>query len=126
MNIFNYVRGHFALQIGNQFRTPAQNKPFKIIDVNETNKGWQIKLKISTGNTHNIYISDILRVYTHVADAPVNQALTQAEIDNFVQKQCLTKGIATYVIPLLATFSDIEVVREPKVGVRFIPSTEQM
>lgn len=128
MNIYNSVRGHFALLIGKQFLTPAQGKPFTITDVISTNKGWQIQLKISTGQSHKIYFSDLLRVYTFILDFYNDKPLSQTQISNYVKKSCLTKGIDSYVIPLLETFSDIEVIKdkEPEWGIRFIPPNEQL
>jgi len=122
MEIFNMVRGHFALLIGKTFYTPAQEKEFTIDKVSTKEGDWQIVLKISTGNKAKIYISDILRVYTTIVSS--NRPLTQLEVDQFVRDNCLTQGISSYVIPLLATFSDIEVNNDPEFTIRFIPLRE--
>jgi len=124
MEIFNMIRGHFALLVDKPMTTPAQGKQFSIESVNTKEGEWQIVLNISTGNQAKVYISDILRVYTHIVDA--NRPMTQAEIDSFVESKCLSKAITSYVIPLIATFSDIEVSKEPKLMIRFIPLRETL
>lgn len=123
MEIFNMVRGHFALLLNKPFKTPAQgkefSKEFSIVSVNTQEGDWQLVLKISTGNPAGIYISDILRVYTYIVSS--HRPLSQAEIDHYVEKNCVTKGITSYVIPLIGTFSDIKISREPKLTIEFIP-----
>jgi hypothetical protein len=66
MEIFNLIRGHFALLIDKPMTTPAQEKPFAIESVGTKEEDWQIVLKVSTGNTDKVYISDLLRVYAFV------------------------------------------------------------
>lgn len=122
MEIFNLVRGHFALLVGKPMKTIAQGKPFSIDSVSTKEGDWQLVLNYSTGTKGGVYISDILRVYTYIVSS--NHPLSQVEIDNFVQSQCLSKAITPYVIPLLSTFTDIEVSREPKLTIRFIPLRE--
>jgi hypothetical protein len=122
MEIFNMIRGHFALLINKPLTTPAQGKEFHIESVSTKEGDWQIVLNISTGKQAKVYISDILRVYTYVVSS--NRPLTQAEIDVFVGNECLSKAITSYVIPLIATFSDIEVSQDPKWSIRFIPLKE--
>ena len=124
MEIFNTVRGHFALLVGKPMRTIAQGKPFSIDSVSTKEGDWQIILNLSTGKKGAVYISDILRVYTFVVSN--NRPMTQVEIDKFVKSQCLSKAITPYVIPLLSTFTDIEVSREPKLTIRFIPLREKV
>jgi hypothetical protein len=102
----------------------VKEKQFQITDAIATNNGWQILLKISTGNTRSIYISDILNIYTHITYS--EKTFSQAQISEFIEKHCLTNGIESYVIPLLETFSDIEVVRKPTFGIRFITPQEQL
>ena len=124
MEIFNMVRGHFALLINKPFKTPAQGKEFTIAKVSTKEGDWQIVLKISTGNYAKVYISDILRVYTFIVSS--NRPLSQAEVDDYVQKACLTNGITPYVIPLIGTFSDIKISREPQLTIEFIPLREML
>ena len=124
MEIFNMVRGHFALLLNKSFKTPSQGKEFTIQSVNTKEGDWQIVLKISTGKTASIYISDILRVYTFIVSS--NRPLRQAEVDHFVQKYCLSKAITSYVIPLIGTFSDIKILKEPELTIRFIPLRESI
>jgi len=119
MEIFNLVRGHFALLIDKPIETPAQLKPFVIKSVSTKEGDWQIVLNISTGNTEKVYISDILRVYTFIVSS--TRPLTQAEVDKFAEKNCIAKR-TSYIIPLLATFADIEIKNEPKLTIRFIPT----
>jgi hypothetical protein len=124
MEIFNMIRGHFALLIDKPMTTFAKGKQFSIDSVSTKEGDWQIVLNISTGKQAGVYISDILRVYTHIVST--NGPMTQAEIDNFVRSSCLSKAITPYVIPLIATFSDIEVSKEPKLMIRFIPLRETL
>ena len=124
MEIFNMIRGHFALLTNKTMTTPAQGKEFRIDSVSTKEGDWQIVLNISTGKQAKVYISDILRVYTFIVSC--NRPLTQADIDAFVESNCLSKAITSYVIPLIATFSDIEVVKEPKLTIRFIPLRETL
>ncbi len=124
MEIFNMVRGHFALLINKPMKTPAQGKEFSIDRVSTKEGDWQIILNISTGKQAKVYISDILRVYTFIVSS--NRPLTQSEIEVFVNSNCLSKAITSYVIPLIATFSDIEVSLEPKLTMRFIPLRESI
>jgi len=119
MQIFNLIRGHFALLIDKPMETPAKSKPFVIKSVSTKEGDWQITLEISTGNAEKIYVSDILRVYTFIVSS--NRPLTQAEVDKFAEKNCISKR-TSYVIPLLATFSDIEIKNEPKLTIQFIPT----
>jgi hypothetical protein len=123
MEIFNLIRGHFALLIDKPMTTPAQEKPFVITSVGTKEGDWQIVLNISTGNTDKVYISDLLRVYAFIVSNSPN-ALSQAQIDKFIKKNCVTHR-TSYVIPLLGTFSDIEIKKEPKLTIRFIPPREQ-
>jgi len=44
MEIFNMVRGHFALFIGQPFSTPVQERPFHIEEVSTMEGDWQITL----------------------------------------------------------------------------------
>ncbi|WP_147238997.1 hypothetical protein [Levilinea saccharolytica] len=124
MEIFSMIRGHFALLINTPMTTPAQGKEFCIDSVSTKEGDWQIVLNISTRKQAKVYISDILRVYTFIVSC--NRPLTQADIDAFVKSSCLSKAITSYVIPLIATFSDIEVVKEPKLTIRFIPLRETL
>lgn len=103
-------------------KTPGQGKEFSIDRVSTKEGDWQIVLNISTGNQAKVYVSDILRVYTFIVSS--NRPLTQSEIDEFVKSNCLSKAITSYVIPLIETFSDIEVSTEPKLTIRFIPLRE--
>ena len=119
MEIFNMVRGHFALLIDKPFTTPSQGKPFSILRVNTKEGDWQMVLRISTGNTTTIYISDILRIYTFIVSS--NCPLKQSKIEKFVDSYCLQKGISSYAIPLIATFSDIEIDLEPEFTICFKP-----
>lgn len=119
MELFNMVRGHFALLINKPFKTPSQGKKFSIKNVNTNEGDWQIILEISTGKEAKVYISDILRVYTFIVSS--NRPLRQAEVDRFVEDNCLTNGITSYVIPLLGTFSDIKIITEPKLTIQFTP-----
>ena len=89
MQIFNLIRGHFALLIDKPMETPAKSKPFVIKSVSTKEGDWQITLEISTGNAEKIYVSDILRVYTFIVSS--NRPLTQAEVDKFAEKNCITK-----------------------------------
>ena len=124
MEIFNMLRGHFALLINKPMTTPAQGKEFHIESISTEKGDWQIVLNISSGKQAKVYFSDILRVYTFIIDS--NHPLTQVEIDNFVESNCLSKAITSYVIPLIATFSDIEVSKEPKLTVRFVQLSETL
>jgi hypothetical protein len=124
VEIFNMVRGHFALLIGKALSTPAKGKPFHIESVSTKEGDWQIVLRISTGKEAAVYISDILRVYTFIVSC--NCPLSQSEIDKYVKSNCLSKAITPYVIPLIGTFSDIEILKEPKFSIRFIPLREQI
>jgi len=117
MEIFNMIRGHFALLVNKPMMTPAQGKEFSIDSVSTKEGDWQIVLNISTGKQAKVYISDILRIYTFIVSS--NRLLTQAEIDGFVESNCVSKGITSYAIPLIATFSDIEVSKEQKLMIRF-------
>lgn len=85
---------------------------------------WQITLKISTGKPASVYISDILRVYTFIVDC--NRSLTQTEIDQYVKANCISNRITSYVIPLIGTFSDIEISMGSKFAIRFIPLRETL
>ena len=123
MEIFNLVRGHFALLIDKPMETPAQSKPFVIKSVSTKEGDWQIVLSVSTGNTEKVYISDILRVYTFLVSS--THPLSQAEVDKFAEKNCITKR-TSYIIPLLGTFADIEIKNDPKLTIRFIPPREQL
>jgi hypothetical protein len=124
MEIFNMIRGHFALLIGKTMMTPIQGKEFCIERVNTKEGDWQIVLNVSSGKQAKVYISDILRVYTFIVSS--NRPLTRVEVNRFVESNCLSKAITSYVIPLIATFSDIEVCKEPKLTIRFIPLRETL
>lgn len=124
MEIFNMVRGHFALLVNRPFKTPVQGKEFTITSVSTKEGDWQIVLKISTGKQAKVYISDILRVYTFIVSS--NRPLTQTEIEHEVQRNCVTKGITSYVIPLVGTFSDIKITREPELMIQFVPLREAL
>jgi len=119
MEIFNGIRGHFALLIDKPMETPADLKPFVIKSVSTKRGEWQIVLEISTGNTEKVYISDILRVYAFIVDA--THPLTQTEVHKYAEKNCLANR-TSYVIPLLATFSDIKIKSEPELTIQFIPT----
>jgi hypothetical protein len=122
MEIFNMVRGHFALLINKPFKTPAQGKEFSIESVSTKEGDWQIVLNISTGKQAYIYISDILRVYTFIVSS--NRPITQAQIDDFVKSNCLSRAITSYVLPILSTFSDIEFSQGEKPTIQFVPLRE--
>jgi hypothetical protein len=124
MEIFSMIRGHFALLLNKSMTTPVQGKEFRIENVSTKEGEWQIVLKISTGKQAKIYISDILRVYTYIVSS--NRPLTQSEIADFVESNCISKAITSYVIPLLATFSDIEISKDPKLTISFIPLRETL
>lgn len=129
MEIFNMIRGHFALLIDKPFYTPAKGKKFTIESINTKEGDWQLVLKISTGKQAKVYISDILRVYTHLVSA--NHFLTQTEIENQWNSKpdmnwtgrLITQGSISYILPLISTFSDIEVTTDPY-RIRFIPLRE--
>ncbi len=123
MEIFNLIRGHFALLVDQPMQTPTQGKRFHIESVNMKEGDWQMLLRISTGKTAKVYISDILRIYTFLVSS--NRPVTQSEIDAFVKSDCLTQGTGSYIIPLLETFSDIEIEKEPKLTIRFVTLREQ-
>jgi hypothetical protein len=120
MEIFNLIRGHFALLIDKPLYTPTHAREFRIDGLATIESDWFIVLKISTGNKQRIYISDLLRVYTHLLSNAKHPALTQTEITNFMADYCVKSGGSSYVIPLLGTLDDIEVIREPKITIRFI------
>ena len=123
MEIFNMIRGHFAL-LNTPLRTPSQGKEFTVDSDKTKASTWQIVLKLSTGKPARVYVSDILRVYTHIVSSGKQ---TQTQIDNFVQSHCLTNGGASYIIPLIETFSDIRVSKEGKnVTIQFIPLPETL
>jgi len=119
MEIFNLIRGHFALLIDKPLETPAKLKPFVIKSVITKDCYLLFTLEISTGNTEKVYVSDILRIYTFIVSSI--HPLSQAEVDKYAEKNCISKR-TSYVIPLLATFSDIEIKSEPKLTIRFIPT----
>jgi hypothetical protein len=123
MEIFNLIRGHFALLIGKPMNTPAKEKPFIIEAVGTKEGDWQLVLKISTGNLEKVYISDLLRVYAYIVSNYPN-SLSQAQIDKFMKKNCVTQR-TSYVIPLLDTFLDIKIEKEPNFSIRFIPPKDQ-
>ena len=75
-------------------------------------------LRISTGNTAEVYVSDILRIYTTIVSN--NRPLTEVEIDQLVKGNCRSRTITPFVIPLIAPFSDIEISKEPKYTIKFI------
>jgi hypothetical protein len=122
MEIFSMIRGHFALLKNKPMTTPKYRKEFRIESVSAKEGDWQMVLNLSTGKQSKVYFSDILRVYTFIVSS--NRPLTQAEIDSFVIANCVTKGSTSYIIPLIATFSDIEISQEPKWTIRFIPLRE--
>ena len=76
MEIFNIIRGHFALLVGKPMKTIAKGKQFNIESVSTKEGDWQIVLNISTGNQVAVYISDILRVYTHIVST--NRPITSS------------------------------------------------
>ena len=117
MEIYNLIRGHFAILTSKTFRTPIHNKDFSIDNVGE----WQIILNLSTGKTANVYLTDILRVYTFVVSA--DKDLTFAEIADYAEANCIRKGTISYVAPLLATFSDVQISKKDEIIVRFNPNT---
>ena len=119
MEIFNLVRGHFALLINKPMVTPAKGSKFHIQSISTKEGDWQIVLMISTGNKVGIYISDILRVYTFIVSS--NRPLLQAEVDKFVRQNCLSTAITPYVIPLIGTFSDIKMSTELPKTIKFVP-----
>ena len=116
MEIINMIRGHLALLVDKPMTTPVQNKEFCVESVGD----WQIYLNISAGKPTSIYISDILRVYMYIFGDYL-KTKTQSEVDKFVKSgACIGQGITSYVIPLLGTFSDIEITKEPKLTIGFI------
>jgi hypothetical protein len=124
MELFKLIRGHF-LQLANQtFRTPADKHPFHVDSEATLGSDWQIVCRISTGNLHGVYISDLLRIYTFLINYARDEPRTQAQIQKFVETECVSDQITSYAIPLLATFKDIEVKYSPHFTIRFVPINE--
>ena len=121
MEILSQLMAHFATLIGKPLATPGQSKPF-VIKSESTKEGWQIVLTVSTGNTEKVYLSDILRVYALVVSSL--HPLTQSEVDEYVKKNCVTKR-TSYIIPLLGTFADIEIVEKPKLTLQYRSPNQQ-
>ncbi|MBS1793286.1 MAG: hypothetical protein JSS81_05500 [Acidobacteria bacterium] len=118
MEIYNLIRGHFAVRTGRTYKTPIQNKNFSIDSVGE----WQIVLNLSTGKTANVYMTDILRVYTFIVSS--YKDLKFSEVDQFIESNCIRKRAISYILPLIETFSDIQIVRQDELIIRFIQLPE--
>ena len=112
MHLMNAVRDHFRGLLGKEFKTLPEEVPFDLIRVDPQGKQyatWLLEVKRSTGGTDMVWYSDMLRVYAWLCDQDQDsRSRTQADI---AAKGLLHIGpqSLSYLLPLLATFEDVEV-----------------
>jgi hypothetical protein len=133
MRIFDSIRGHFALLTGLRLTTVAGEASFTIDRVVSTEESpasdWIMHITItSSGKKAQIYVSDILNVYTGMIntywDKSGTRWVTLAEMQKIIEKVSVSQAIASYVMALLATFDDIQSRKEPNSAIRYIPFRE--
>lgn len=124
MRLFESIRGHFALMTGDEFRTLSRGSAFsiaRVIPENERQKGWIIELTVGKqGNPATIYVTDLLRIYTWLVSSKWGAWATMQEVDEYAATNCVNQRATSYMLPLLATFDDIETRAGNSAGIRFV------
>ena len=133
MRIFDYIRGHFALLTGRKISTVAGRASFVIERVHSLENpasGWLMEIKItSSGESYQLYLSDILTVYTEIINNYWSESgskwVALADVKRLLSKSGVDDFKSSYIMALLATFDDIKTRKGPKPAIRYIPFQEQ-
>ncbi len=127
MRIYDSIQGHLAQLVGRDLHTLSQGKKFvvtRVIPKHKKQKEWLIELSVGEqGNKQNIYITDILRVYTWLVSEHWEIWTTITDLEEFISANCVSSKNASYMMALLATFDDIEKKEGRGAAIRFVPKS---
>lgn len=127
MRLFDEMRGHFALLQGRKLETLGDKSGFYITRVASQPKkpaNWVVEITLESGNQDLIYCTDIIRVYLFLIHNRWQSKATMKDLDE-IRPYLVNKESISYIMALLNTFDDVELVSGRPYAIRYVSHEDQ-